>query len=133
MNSAIVLILSAPVPALNAEAGDRVVIRPGHKHPIVLQRDLPTDAGATIAALDTGELKVLTLHTLREALAALRALCPLALDLDAALARLFSTTLPTEPNGADLTRERDRYRDGYEIWDGWNPEGEDWKRGNGSN
>lgn len=35
---AIVLQLVAALPALHAEEGDRILIRLGHRHPIILQR-----------------------------------------------------------------------------------------------
>jgi hypothetical protein len=55
---ALVLTLTSAVPALGAAVGDRILIRPGHKHPLVLQRDLPDDAALIIAALDAGQFEL---------------------------------------------------------------------------
>jgi hypothetical protein len=70
---ALVLVLSAPITALAAEVGDRIVIRPGHKHPIVIQRDLPENAALLIASLDAADFQLLTPHALPEARAVLQA------------------------------------------------------------
>ncbi len=70
--SALVLTLTAPIAALDAKAGDCVLIRPGHLHPVLLQRDLPDAGAAVIAALN--EFEVLSAHAPAVALEMLRAL-----------------------------------------------------------
>ena len=68
----LVLVLTTAVPALDAFAGDHILIRPGHECPIALERDLPDSAALAIAALDAGQFEVLSSHDASEAQATLR-------------------------------------------------------------
>lgn len=72
-NPALVLTLTAAVPAIGAVIGDRILVRPGHRHPLVLQRDLDDDAAPIIAALDLCEFELTSPHGPDATLETLRA------------------------------------------------------------
>ena len=67
----LVLVLTTAVPALDAFAGDHIMIRPGHEYPIVLERDLPESAALAIAALDAGQFEVISEHAVSDVQATL--------------------------------------------------------------
>lgn len=57
-----------PVPELGIQVGERVVVRPGTRYPVVIQRDVSPNYASLRSALEAGELQPLT----RNAAATLR-------------------------------------------------------------
>lgn len=53
-----VMVAREPIPELEAEEGDRVLVRVGHERPVVLLRRLPADYGALAGLLAEGRLAV---------------------------------------------------------------------------
>ncbi len=102
MSDAFVLVLSAPVPAFGASAGDRILVRLGHKNPMLLLRDLPRDYALLEGVLTAGTAEMVSPdHTIENLISQLRSLAerptrpatPVTeADVDAALALLDSTT-----------------------------------------
>lgn len=54
------LIAERAVPELGIQAGERVVVRPGTRYPVVIQRDVPPNYASLRSALEAGELRPLT-------------------------------------------------------------------------
>lgn len=55
-----VFIAEEEVPELGIHVGERVVVRPGAKFPVVVQRDLPPNYGLILLAAEAGQLSPLT-------------------------------------------------------------------------
>lgn len=55
-----VFVAEQAVPELGIKAGERVVVRPGTRYPVVVQRDVPANYGLILLAFEVGELRALT-------------------------------------------------------------------------
>lgn len=60
MEEPFVFVAERAVPELGIQEGERVIVRPGTRYPVVVQRDVAPNYGLVLLALETGELRALT-------------------------------------------------------------------------